>query len=450
MKRRRLLILLVIAILAGSALIVHRWQAPTGPDGVLLSSGRFRVRFLAADVGRLTYTSEDQLRAFLRKYLPSKLSQLLGPVPPVFGMTASSRGLGEKPLILLFQLLDPDGSPQNSVEIVFERIEFEDSSGFVLKQAIQGYSSSGQGSSFHQFSVFPRRDRQLTFRLYERGGNLVMQKTIPNPGFVESVTEWQPEALPVTKTVEGLSATLTAVRFQVDRQILTPHITFESADPNWSEPHRGEEWADATGNIGPWLSPHEPAWKLLLTLHQRPEATFPPASTLVIDPCPLPEGLSLQTLDRTEVVDGIPLTIRYVAPAGAVHEDAGVVTVKPPQSPGRTGMSTSAGMSWRNGRHVPHSTIENGLPWIRVEHPPLPREVRLLCDVRDQDGKLLNEKLHPSQSGINGVSFQAVSFQPRPETKTVQLTVRVSRPRKFEFVVEPPRGCRMPSRRRPG
>ena len=78
------------------------------------------------------------------------------------------------------------------------------------------------------------------------------------------------------------------------------------------------------------------------------------------------------------------------------------------------------------------------MPYVRVDHDPLPPGVDLVCDVRDENGVQLNNNLPPGGGGVNGVYYKAVYYTPGPDTKTVSLEVRVSRPKDFEFVIAPP------------
>jgi hypothetical protein len=432
-----LAIMVALLLVAGVA-----WRMATSVEVIEsypLSNGQFNVRFLKADVGKLSYTSDDKLREFLRPRAPNWLVKKLGDVTKIGGYNAGKPEHGEPPLVLLFQLLTPQNTIQSSTTNVFERIEFPESTGFVYFDEIRGYSSHGQGTSFHTIGAFPRRDRTLMFRLYETGGKLLMEKSFSNPGYRSDFPVWAPETIPATKKVDDLRVTLKSLKVETKWHHVNPVFEVESDDASWLKPGASSTFTDATGNSGQWLSPFEPAWKLHLRLRRRRDAEFPASATWKVSSLAVPKGLSLTEVDQTKVVDGIGLKVRYVAPAAKIREEGGKITVSPPSSPGNTGMSTSAGSTGSGATMVQWTETDVGMPYIRIEHDPLPAGVELIFDVRDENGVLLNGPgLQVGMGGANGVYFYAVYYAGRPETKTLNLEARVSRPRDVEFVVAPP------------
>jgi hypothetical protein len=440
MKRRVLrwvLAIVIVLLLAGGL----AWRVVTSReviDSVPLSTGQYNVRFLKADVGKLSYSSDDSLRAFLRPRLPGMLVKKLGEVTNVRGYTGWRAEFGEAPLVLLFQFLTPQNTIQNNSSMLFGKIEFPESTGFVFAEEITGYSSHGQGTSIHQFEAFPRREPTLSFRLYEKDGKLLMEKSFPNPGYRTDFPTWTPEELPLTKKGEGLEVTLKSLMPMSKWRQVSPTIEVRSDDPSWENPRSTHTWTDATGNAGEWLSPFEPAWKLHLRLRRRHDAEFPASAIWKIASLSVPTGLTLTNIDQQQVVDGVGMRVRYVAPAAEIRDEGGVITLTPPRNPGRTGMNHSTGSTTVGGKIVNYTSIESGMPYVRLDHDPLPPGVELVCDVRDQNGVHLNNNLPPGGGGVNGVYYKAVYYTPGPDTKTVSLEVRVSRPKDFEFVIAPP------------
>jgi hypothetical protein len=168
------------------------------------------------------------------------------------------------------------------------------------------------------------------------------------------------------------------------------------------------------------------------------EARFAPAETWTLEAVPIPAKESMQNLGLTGSISGHELDVQYVASAGRVRDEAGVVTVQPPTSPGSSGISTSSGSMSVDGKQVSYNEIESGLPFFFVTQPQLPDNTELLAFVRDQDGRLLNPPTSYSTHGMGNRYFRAISFTPVAETKTVQLTLVLNAGRKFEFFVAPP------------
>jgi hypothetical protein len=441
-RRRRILLWIVVALVPLLLVAAVVWRMATSAEVIesfSLSNGQYNVRFLKADVGKLSYTSDDRIRAFLRPRAPRWFVKKLGDVTTISGFNAGKPEFGEPPLVLLFQLLTPQNGLQNNTTNVFERIEFPESTGFVYVDEIRGYTSHGQGTTFHTIGAFPRRDRTLSFRLYETGGKLLMEKWLPNPAYRNDFPDWTPQTLPATKTVDNVRVTLKSLKVESKWHHVNPVFEVDSEDASWLKPVANSTLTDATGNAGQWLSPFEPAWKLHLRLRRRRDAEFPASATWKVPSLAVPKGLSLTQIDEAKVVDGIGLKIRYVAPAAKIREEGGTVTVSPPGSPGNTGMSTSAGSTGSGGKMVQWTEVDVGMPYVRVDHDPLPTGVELIFDVRDENGVLLNGVgLPPGMAGANGVSFYAVYYAGRPETTMLNLEVRVNRPRDVEFVVAPP------------
>ncbi|OAI54075.1 hypothetical protein AYO47_03655 [Planctomyces sp. SCGC AG-212-M04] len=465
-ERRRRVLRWILAILVALLLVAGvAWRMATSVEVIEtfpLSNKVYNIRFLKADVGKLSYTSDDKVREFLRPRAPNWLVKKLGDVTKISGYNAGKPEHGEPPLVLLFQLLTPQNTVQSNTTNVFERIEFPESTGFVFTDEIRGYSSHGQGTLFHNVGAFPRRDRTLKFRLFETGGKLLMEQSFSNPAYRSDFPVWTPEPLPATKKVDDLRVTLKSLKVEPKGHHVNPVFEVESDDASWLKPGANSTFTDATGNSGQWLSPYEPAWKVHLRLRRRRDAEFPASAIWKVEglkvPSVYPDGfeftdskpgdiaklglpveLKVTHVDQSRVVDGIELRVRYVAPAAKIREEGGKITLSPPSSPGNSGMSTSAGSTGSGATTVRWSEVDVGMPYIRVEHDPLPAGVQLIFDVRDEDGVLLNGATLPAgMGGSNGVYFYAVYYAGRPETKTLNLEARVSRPRDVEFMVAPP------------
>jgi len=452
-RRRRLVLTFgaiagVLLLAAGAAWRIVTAREPI--DSVPLSTGQYNVRFLKADVGTLNYTSDDNLRAFLRPRLPGPLVKKLGDVTTIRGHAPACPEFGEPPLILLFQLLTPRNTVQTTTATVFGKIEFPESTGFVFTEDINGYNSNGQGTSLHHFTAFPRREPQLHFRLFEQNGKLLMEKSVANPGYRADFPVWTPEPLPQTKALAPIQVTLRSLKAAAKHRFIEPIVEVASDDPSWLNPERTVQWADATGNTGGWLSPFETAWKLHLRLRRRRDADFPAAFTWLADPIAVPEGLAITKAEQSKVIDGIEFRIRYVAPAGEIEQVGDTITVTAPRNPGVPGMSVSAGSRpGPKGGQLPYSSIESGVPFIRVDYDRMPAGSQPLFDVIDDQGAVINSKIYPGGGGLNNTRFYAVYFPADAKTTKVTLKVRVSRPRDFEFLVAPPAGLRDAVRNEP-
>jgi hypothetical protein len=451
--RRR--ILKSVGVIAGLVLIIAAvllYVIPAmepKPLTAKLADGKHRVTLLATGVGSINYSSDSAARALVRKWLPFPLAGRLGPVKNVNVLGQVDEN-GSPQFIVLFDRTQLDGSPSRDWDNFLARTEFEESTGFTFVVPNHGSSGYGDGLMSFEMSQFPRRDRELHVRLYERQagepygneqtGQLLMEFTIPNPAYKADYPVWTPAALPQSHTSDPVTATVRAITAHSDPSYVSANIGITFTDPMWEKHSHFISFEDATGNSGQYLSPFEPAWKLHVLVRRTMEAQFAPAETWVLDALPNPAEATFQKIDLNRSIDGLPFGVRYVASAGVVREEGGVMTVQPPRSPGSSGMSTSSGTNDVNGKQVPYLEIENGQPFFIVTQPQLPPETELLTFVRDQDGRLLNSPGGYSTHGIGGVNYRAVTFTPDAGTKTVQLTIAVNHGRSFEFLVAPPNG----------
>jgi len=445
--RRRILksTLLIAVIVAAIGILVRRSQPE--PISAELSDRKIRVTLLATGLGSISYSSDSPARAFVRKWLPFGLSNKLGPVT-----SASTSGHvdsnGGRRLVLLFQTTRLDGVPISAMESFLVRTDISESTGFTFVNPNYGSYGYGNGMIAFDVSQFPRRDRELHLRLYRRqpgepsvdnsAGELLLEFSIPNPAYKPDYPVWTPAPLPTSRTIDPVTVTVSKLTAHVEPRYVSADVTTTASDPLWEKHFHYVSFEDATGNTGNYLSPFETAWKLHVVVRRTSEAKFTPAETWTLDPTPNPAADTFQKLDLQHSISGLRFTVRYLASAGKVHEEGGVITIQPPRSPGSSGMSTSSGSSFVNGKNVSYFEVENGLPFFLLQQPQLPSETELLTFVRDQDGRLLNQPGSYSTHGVGGVQYRAVTFTPAPETKTVQLSVILNPSRRFEFLVPPP------------
>ena len=82
------------------------------------------------------------------------------------------------------------------------------------------------------------------------------------------------------------------------------------------------------------------------------------------------------------------------------------------------------------------STIASGLPFIHLLHSTLDAETQLIITIRDQNGAKISVG-GGSQHSSNGQAMRIIQFEPKPDTKEIDLEVIVNRCRTFEFLVAP-------------
>lgn len=427
MKKRWLVVAVMVMVGLIFAVLSQLKEPPS--YAATLSDGTI-VRLAKVGVGAMSYDSYPPLKAALAGYVPNRFQSRLGERTR-FTFNTQSAELG-----LLFLFRTPADQPKRDVTQFLSRIEFVESTGFVFKVGVSGYSSSGSVMLINE-GPFPRRDPMLHMRLYEKETDrLLFDLHVPNPGYKPKFDEWAPEPVPATQTVEPLTVTLKNGPANIPLEYVRDEdVEITSTDPRWTNtPPKRNFWVtDATGGKAyrlSGLSPFEPAWKLHLRFWRNESAEFSPDEVWRTKLIKLPAALSAERLKLGGVAGGVELSTNYVTSAGEVHDDGTDLTV----TPGSGGNSSSNGT--RNGK--PYTTVDSLLPFFQLIHSTLDEETELIIVVKDQDGrKLTNDRSGSTTHHTGGIASRRIQFQPAPETTEVQLEVIVNRGRTFEFLVAP-------------
>ena len=427
MKKRWLVVAVMVMVGLIFAVLSQLKEPPS--YAATLSDGTI-VRLAKVGVGAMSYDSYPPLKAALAGYVPNRFQSRLGERTR-FTFNTQSDELG-----LLFLFRTPADQPKRDVTQFLSRIEFVESTGFVFKVGVSGYSSFGSVMLINE-GPFPRRDPMLHMRLYQKETDrLLFDLHVPNPGYKPKFDEWAPEPVPATQTVEPLTVTLKNGPANIPLEYVRDEdVEITSTDPRWTNtPPKRNFWVtDATGGKAyrlSGLSPFEPAWKLHLRFWRNESAEFSPDEVWRTKLIKLPAALTAERLKLGGVAGGVEISTQFVTSAGQVHDDGTDLTV----TPGSGGNSSSN--ETRNGK--PYTTVDSLLPFFQLSHSTLDEETELIIVVKDQDGrKLTNDRSGSTTHHTGGIASRRIQFQPAPETTEVQLEVIVNRGRTFEFLVAP-------------
>ena len=412
--------------------LVNQLKEPPTTE-VTLSDGTI-VRFEKVFVGTTSYDSYSRVKAFLAGYVPNRFQSRLGErIKTSFGVNPDQLGV-------LFSIWTKEGKRKQNSNPFLSRIEFVESTGFVFNSSVGGYNSSHNLMRIADVP-FPRRDPMLHVRLYELGTDrLLFDLTVPNPGYQPHVTEWSPEAIPITKVAEPVTVMLKHNPEKFKQKYLADEdLEITSTDPRWlrTRPKRHFWLSDATGNktyVFPGLSPFEPAWKLNVRLWRSSDAEFSAEEFWKTEFYPLPSPTKAEKLSLKKTVLGVEIDIPILAPAGKVSDDGTTLNV---EQTTHTGAGIS--MEWGSGGAMGlFQRIHSGLPFIPVKYSTIDEETELILTIRDQNGTRLSLD-NGGTYGMNSSSMRIVQFAPKPESTEVQLEVIVNKGRTFEFLVTPPK-----------
>lgn len=295
-----------------------------------------------------------------------------------------------------------------------------------------------------RFDLPMLRPQNGTMKLdvYDGTQKIVAQLSLPYPELKTILQEdWQPEPLPASRSDGNLHVTLTSVdyrRYGQDRGMqVSPRLEFShDGQPStaWVVSH---ELQDLLGNVArSWnldLSPHEPAWKLRLTMHQSPAGRFLPNETKRLPLKPLAGPKQVTFLTESHTVNGIPVSlaglggqgpIQFTLPNGPTNFKTG--TYHPGQS--------SMGMSSTCTGNVCAVELSSGHPFLITSESQSVTDGNIQIVIRDQSGEVLPQR---GNSSTQGLTFWF--FEPLPTTTSIEIEIIAQKYRHAEFLIAPPK-----------
>lgn len=343
----------------------------------------------------------------------------------------------------LFRTVNSSGKYTNPNQTM-AGFEFVESTGFVFKRfGFVDYPHWGVYALTR--SCLPRRDKELTIRIKPDWNKPEFaEMKIPNPVYKEKIPEWQPEPLPVTKTVENLTARLEAIQYHGSSQgsgYIYCQIRGESPTPEWTNGAFHTTFEDATGNQGMELSPFEPAWKVVARAYRNWATPFPAELVTSRVKIPILGPAKVQALDRELTVAGQTFKLRCVAGPGITQETATGFTAQLNEKPPTEGQHqfTSTSFKHTNGQELCDVTSPHPIAWIETQ-PPKDHE-QVIMQLVSSEGTITPCQMSSSQSSKRYLLI-ANLIPPSPDVQEIELQIAISRPRIVEFVVAPPEEAR--------
>ncbi len=425
--------LLFVGTMVGLFILALRHRGEPYIGEVVLSDGMHRLRLLKAQNGPFDYTWKPPL---FQSYLP-----MPGPhVPPIqihlSGLVRHQEIPGHT---FLFRTVDARGRftiPPGS----WPEIEFIESTGFVFKDEIGMPDYPHWGTYALTRSALPRRDKDLVIHIQDRLKPTAkpVDMTIPNPFYRDQYPEWQADTLPIEKTKGPLTVRLAACAYQHSR--IFPEFSAISSDPSWASPSFHHTLEDATGNQGEVLSPFEPVWKLKTKVYRSASAEFPQDVRAVLENLPILAPGTVKALDQKLQIGGFEFRVLCVAGAGIVRESNGQFTAKPLEDPAKDQLFLSGSV---NGQRFKEATLSSPFVWIEMMKK-LPHDQRVEVQF-SRDGQRAACSLGHIHSGdgTGSRTFIVAEMPVAPGTTEVDLTIAISRPEEFDFIITPPAAARV-------
>lgn len=366
-------------------------------------------------------------------------------VPPIqVNLDGLDRLTNQPGHTFLFRTVNSSGKYTNPNQTM-AGVEFVESTGFVFRRF--GFVDFPHWGVYALTrSCLPRRDKELTIRIKPDWSKPdFAEMRIPNPVYNKNIQDWQPEPLPVTRTVENLTARLEAIRYHGSPQgpgYIDCQIHGESLAPEWTNVAFQTTFQDATGNQGLELSPFEPAWKVVARTYRNWATPFPAELVTSRVKIPILGPAKVQALDRELTVAGQAFKLRCVAGPGVTHETATGFTAQLNEKPLAEGQSlfTSASFKHTNGQESCSVSSAHPFAWIETQ-PPKDHDQLLIVQLVASDGTIAPCSMSTSQSSQRYLLIPELK-PPSPDVQEIELQIAIRRPRIVEFVVAPPEEAR--------
>jgi hypothetical protein len=415
-----------VAVLAGIAIVAFRLFS--GPSSqVMLLPGGVRVDYLGVSRSGESFSTDPSWQKTLRRILPPVLASKL---PQAF---SSSVMYGKTNTIAVwYTLTDAVGANVNSYPWQWYLAMGDD--GFIYPMNGGSGSSTIGARVYHHTDLlaYPRRQKDFELRFLDGQYQTVGSIRVPNPN-QGPFPVWQPDPLPIFRTNDGMVVKLERLDEggrDVSRWV-NARWKIVSAEPAWQKAKPAHQlYEDATGNQGGRLAFTESAWKLSLPFHRNGWTNFNEAEKFLISGLKMPAGGESQWLDTNFTCAGVSISLLALAAPGTLSITNGT-------NYGFSATGQNSGWGTTSDGRITVEKISSAQPFFYLEttKPQEGDEVRFrIIGSGGVELKSSSNGWHGSQKG--GRRYKQV-FDVTDEVDTISLEVIVSRPRVFEFFVNP-------------
>ncbi len=387
------------------------------------------VELLGTRVGNAPFTTEKKWESIARKILPVQLQRWL---PPISSVCSSSSGSNSVTVYL--HVVNPSRTASGTLP--WQGYVAEDENGFRYPGG-GGYCSSSDFSGNTwcglTLSAYPRRQREFLFHFLGPNGAVLASLRAPNP-VRGPFPEWQPQPIPQTQTNGPVRLTLESMEEVRDGQWHYPRLKFhlQAADPAWAKAEeRYSTLVDSTGNEGSFLSRREKVWKLKTSVFRERAQDFATNEQNVLTNITLPTAGNFVMVDRSADCAGVGVKVLVLAGAGTFGISNGVTRFMLPPGQG-SGSHSSSSWGTNTTESWDISTVS-----LMVEARNMQGDDEMQFHVRDDTGQELKVAANGYDVMNSGSRMYKPPFSLTEGAKFVTVQVIVSRPLRFEFLVNP-------------
>ena len=293
-----------------------------------------------------------------------------------------------------------------------------------------------------EFPLVRPREGKLRLNVYDGSKSIVAVLEIPYPKLPNEPTDdWQPETLPLTKSVGNLDVTLKRMDYSQNpwnngALSVNPKLEFLHDGQPSQTWYANAELFDAIGNqtyaYECSLSPLERVWKLRLTLTQTTGGRFLPEEKGTLPPLALSPAKQLALHSGKHTINGAEIQLVGLGGQGPLeftlpnsNSNFKTTAYEPGQQAGGMSSNCSGGRC--------DTEFRSGLPFLVTQAAAHQSSNNVQLIVRDQDGNVLPQS---GQSSSQGLWFWF--FDPKPTSTSVTFEFIVEQRRYVEFFIAPP------------
>ncbi len=428
----------IVALLAlMSALVVALLVAWDRARENMIVIGGFRVSFVGVAMHGKQFTTEKKWHALAKRVLPYRYQSW---IPASSSGSCSS---GSNSITVYLQVTPPNGG--TVTQLPWENYRAESLDGEIITGESGSCSFAGGTAGapwIYGLSLrsFPRRQREFILRFTKYDGTDLGSIKVPNP-IKATFSEWTPRPVPQTATNGDVVLTLKGVvrHGSGHRSYLVADYDLVSTNTPWSGTRATYTgYSDATGNEGLHLSFKEPAWKVTATVHRKEAHRLLDSEKLILTNIVAPDAGAFVLMDNNAVLAGVGLRVATLSgPAMLYRTNSTGWAVKPLDKPQDYAYGTSGSSS--DGR----TTVQHwgyGKPFLILETDAsaMTEGAQLFYRAFGEDGRELgSEHTTGYSTDSQGWQTRAISFDKWTNGTVARLEILLSRPKLFEFVIDP-------------
>lgn len=434
--KRVLLILLGVALVIGLA-VALLMASGARPVRTATTIGGIEVELLQALPSGKQFTTEKPWHSWAKRILPFRYQKW---IPNSSSGSCSS----DTNSITVYLLVGTtNGAAVNQLPWESYRAESLDGEIFASEGGSCSFGGGMAGAPKINglfLRAFPRRDPAFILRFTKYDGTVLGALRVPNP-VKRSFSDWTPLPVPQAATNGDVVLNLREISlksYEVWR-FLSPEFALVSDNPLWSGTKvTYTTYRDATGNEGFPLSRKEPAWRVVATVYRTETKRMQDGEKLILTNLVAPAAGTFTLQSEEAILAGVRMRTTVLAGPGMLYRTNTSNWGAAPFTQNEGVSYSTSGSSSDGKTQINHWGYGRPFLLIETDSATLPDGTQLFCHAYDTEGRPLGpERTGGYDTDKNGWQTRVISFENWTNGALSRLEILVSRPRIFEFLIDP-------------